>query len=488
MTTDALTLEKQELFPPPPVSGSPWRALEDRRLKRFKSLAVIAALLGATVLLSACDKIPGLNPKFGNFGGGQQKLPKGVEPFDPKATKFGIRWFPTHVHFGPDGDTLLVSLCHVSRSEFCRIGKYSVSRNHWDILPFEENRTYVTPVFSPDGQWIVYSGAPCKTGALCDARDFQLFRTTPDGAKTELLADTVALYPSFAHNGKKLIYWRWNIIKQPGEPKFAGAIELYQLEWETKKETALTNLIIMPGDQWGRPFFLPDGEKFVFTMNPYVVRNLDYEAASKAKTAPTENVFIGSMANAPIDRNNYKTLEAYTGYEMLDMDREGRILYWGDLGEKKKGGNPVALALRLRDPNYKGTGYEPGLIGEEKDRRYPYAKLTDEQLRRGEGTAIYLTETLESNGVRAGEDRALFLRKPGLSHQDEAGFDIVSSCSGSVSPNGKRLAFIWVNCALVNSQHGLGLINRDQPMKDIQFIDWPRLDLIPTNSAATVRP
>ncbi|MRR51469.1 MAG: hypothetical protein EG825_11240 [Rhodocyclaceae bacterium] len=167
-------------------------------MKTFRVLAAVAALLGASVLLTACDNNPGPSTKFGNSSGEQQQLPKGVEPFDPKATKFGIRWFPTHVHFGPDGDTLLVSLCHVSRAGFCRIGKYSISRNHWDILPFDENRTYWEPIYSRDGQWIVYSSAPCQAEMLCDSNESKLFRTTPDGSKTELVAETVASHPSFS--------------------------------------------------------------------------------------------------------------------------------------------------------------------------------------------------------------------------------------------------------------------------------------------------
>ncbi len=57
--------------------------------------------------------------------------------FDRNGTEWGLHWFPTHVHFGPDNDTLLVGLCHVKRVSYCRIGKYRISRDQWEILPFE---------------------------------------------------------------------------------------------------------------------------------------------------------------------------------------------------------------------------------------------------------------------------------------------------------------------------------------------------------------
>lgn len=37
------------------------------------------------------------------------------ERFDRHGTEWGLRWFPTHVHFGPDNDTLLVGLGHLER-------------------------------------------------------------------------------------------------------------------------------------------------------------------------------------------------------------------------------------------------------------------------------------------------------------------------------------------------------------------------------------
>ena len=151
-------------------------------MKKF--VIVLAVLFGLSVLIGiivpSADDFdinrllnPGLTARFGNYGGGKRE-PAAPEAFDAQATKWGIRWFPTHVNFGSDNDTLLVSLCHVQRPGYCRIGKYRISDQHWDILPFEDKRTYLNPIFSPDGRWIVVSSGPCDEQGNCDARDFQL--------------------------------------------------------------------------------------------------------------------------------------------------------------------------------------------------------------------------------------------------------------------------------------------------------------------------
>lgn len=448
--------------------------------KLLKVLLLLVAGSGLLLLLFARSDTarllaPGLHAKYGNFAGGPRSASKS-EPFRPKATLWGIRWFPTHVHFGPDNDTLLVSLCHVSRPEFCRIGKYQISADRWDILPFDENRTYNKPIFSPDGQWIVYSGAPCDREAQCDVRGYQLFKTTPDGTRTELLADTVALYPSFAADGRKLIYWRWNIVVKPDGQRFPGGMNLYQLDWATGQETALTKLTLMPGEQWGKPFFLPDGERFIFMIRPDV-----FTFAGASPGAYYSAAFlIGSMKDVPITDKNYRTLEVVRKDSGMsypcDIDRTGRILYtgWGLL-EKKRAGNRAALSIRPADSNY---GQKSSLTYEENRRKYPFHKLTDEQLRSGDGAILALQEQIDSDAARRGDGSALFLRKLEASVQDEAAFDIAGCTEAdSVSQDGTHQAFIWGG-SLPSNRHAVAILEQGKNLDHVRLVlNWPKLDL-----------
>lgn len=418
------------------------------------------------------------------------------EKFDPQATYFGMRWFPTHVDFGPDNDTLLVSLCHVWRPEYCRIGKLRISDRHWDILPFEEKRTYREPIFSPDGKWIVYSGAPCNKNARCEGRGFQLFRTTPDGGRTELLANSSAFHPAFSADGRKLIYWKW---VAPPDPKGTGAVDLYQLEVATGKETALTQIAFM-GEDLGKVFFTPDGKRFVFDAAVMQKWSVDFVSCTKPPVFPPKDpkarmewyrhgpglfgygydgvrMFSASMEQIPLNKDNCADWQVLWSGEgsvhPLAMDRQGRVLYHADLVAKKRQGNPVALAIGKPEPGY--TFHL--LTYDEEDKRYPFRQLTDEQIRRGEGTVMMIRKAVESNAYRGGNGVAFFLRKPMSDARDEAAFDAGGACSDSISPDGKRLAYVTGICGYPTNDKGLCVIGVGERMAQTTILNWPRLEL-----------
>ena len=57
-------------------------------------------------------------------------------------------------------------------------------------------------------KWIVFSTGPCDEQYRCSIGDYVLARMPVDGSRTEVVADTVAREPSFAPDGKKLVYWK----------------------------------------------------------------------------------------------------------------------------------------------------------------------------------------------------------------------------------------------------------------------------------------
>ena len=125
---------------------------------------VFAALL-AMVGLHDCNPRRYLSPFITAVSGGRFHVDPSPRTFHPNATRFAIRWYPTQVAFGPDNDTLLVTLCHVDANGYCRIARHSIARDTWDVYAFEEDMTYVNPMFSRDGQWIYFTAA-----RLCDNR------------------------------------------------------------------------------------------------------------------------------------------------------------------------------------------------------------------------------------------------------------------------------------------------------------------------------
>lgn len=432
--------------------------------------------------LPSFDLNPGLHARFGNYGGGPRGQEKPV-PFDPQGTEWGMRWYPTHVNFGPDNDTLLVSLCHVKQNDFCRIGKYSISRNHWDILPYEENRTYLTPIFSPDGKWIVFTTAPCDAQAKCSPLNAVLAKMPPDGSHMEVVADTVALSPSFSANGEKLIYW--HVKKFPARNGYPADLsigrEVYMMDWPSGKETALTHLL-MWGQQRGQPFLSPDGKHFYFSVffGDLILRT---DNDPPIKWADRLN-FVGSTDDIPVTRENYteKLQPAYTG-DIVDMDRQGRVLYYNDVGRLKKKGDPVALAMRPANPNYK---YDPAKSFEEEKRIQNATHLGDKEYSRGDGAVYFLNKTLRGKSYQKGEGLALFLRKPESSTPIEGGFDIaLGFSSASLSPDSQRLAFVGGGeVPSPSPASSIGLIAQGQKLKDLIFIQWPRFELHPTPVSA----
>ncbi|OQA34924.1 MAG: WD40-like Beta Propeller Repeat protein [Betaproteobacteria bacterium ADurb.Bin341] len=487
----------------PPITPDPEATLPKPAGKRkwWIVLILLLALViaGGYALLPdmSCLSEPYTCFKFGNYAGGQQRdkdknksLIKTYGKFEPQMTQYGIRWYPTYVHFGPDGDTLLVSLCHVQpwRDKLCRIGKYSISKNHWVILHFKEDHTYLEPVFSPDGQWIVATMAGTIEG-MGDVRTLRLVKMRPDGtgeqdlttagvepATNELLGPYQKIHPgqdiqatgaSFSHNGQRLIYWRQFNLREKDAPAFPV---LYMLEWETGKETLLAGLKPYFERNQGRPFLTPDGERFVFS-----VSFADYNVAPEERDfVRKNNFFVANAKDAPVIKGELlQKLQVFPVHRSwqqppLDMDRQGRVLYYDSLEDKKKEGNPVALGIRLHRDDQKEV---LALYEEEKNHKAP---LTDEQYRQGAGLRRFFVKSLLDSQFQQGGGYALFLRKPNVDTQDEVAFDL--ECSRvSLSPDGKQVACIWGGI----SDGGIGLLRHGEPMHNTRFIDWPKLDLIP---------
>lgn len=218
-------------------------------------------LVASTVLLSACTVDMGQGGRFGAYGGPPQQQSQSAEsPFSIDDISFGVRWVPTHVRYAPDSSHFLVSLCHTLRPELCRIGKYFAATNEWEILPFEDKRTYRWPVYSPDGKEIAVTTGACDEQYRCDLYQHVLARMRPDGSRMETVADITAKEMSFSPDGKKLIYWRLGGMGPKGR-RFEFS-NIYEVDWATGKERALTDL----GNtcKEGRALFVEDGEAFVF--------------------------------------------------------------------------------------------------------------------------------------------------------------------------------------------------------------------------------
>jgi hypothetical protein len=466
-------------------------------MKKF--IAILAALAGVVVLFVGVLAYTGdlsadrfiraaLNFRFGNFGGSQRG--PGAEPFDAKAIKFGIRWYPTFVSFGPDNDTLLVDLCHVDNNSYCRMAKYSLSKDQWDVYAYDESYLYGWPLFSPDGQWIYYG-----TTKLCeDRRNFcgrpQIFRMRPDGTGVEMFAEGSMAAASFSIDGKRLIHW-------------GGNNEVHMLDMATREDTRLTDKTYLMSSPHSRSFLTADGEHFIFpadfsdwqgktscAVDPKTI-------AADPKTGEKDfgplfgdkedtGLYLAAIKDAPITQDNCYKLTPIWGKNSehpslapCAMDGQGRFLYSGDIKTKKSQGNPLALALRPANPNYKTPA---PLTPEEYNRKYSFATLTEKQLREGEGARLHLREVLDDSDAAPGrESSASFLRPLDIGAPDEAAFDMgCGDFRDSISHDGNQLIFLWGSVGPSND-NAIAVLKQGESLKQVRLIlNWPKLDLIPT--------
>lgn len=388
-----------------------------------------------TLLLTAGSLAQGQDARYGNFGGPPtQKEP--APPFSIDSTYRDVRWFPTHVRWSPDDSHLLVSLCHTLRPSLCRIGKYFIATKQWEILPYEDKRTYRWPVYHPDGKEIAVSTGSCDEQYRCALADYVLIRMAPDGSSQQPVGDVIATDMSFSRDGKKLIYWRLGGMSIRG--RTLALADLYEIDWPSGKETALTAIGFM-GEELLRPRYVENGAAFIFQGGGYGMLN--------AKSH--RGVNYGRIQDAPLKPiNQHGGLVSMQPYGLLDVSRDDRILYLADLTWKKEANEPIALTIRPgKAKRGIGATTPKDVVGTDAQERY------------------------------FGRGSALFLRSMKPASLDEAGFDVSSPFEAALSSDATRVAFLRGGSAVSSAGVKLGLIGHG----DVQTtnIDWPKLELKP---------
>lgn len=401
---------------------------------KFISLLAIALIAS----LNACAVNLGQDSRYGNYGGPpREKQPE--PPFSIESTYRDVRWFPTHVRYAPDGSHLLVSLCHTMRPSLCRIGKYFIAEKEWEILPYEDRRTYRWPVYHPGGKEIAVSTGPCDEQYRCALNDYALVRMAADGSQVERVGDVIASDMSFSPDGKKLIYWRLGGISVQG--RGMALADLYEIDWASGTERPLTQLKLWQ-EELRAPFFVEDGRAFIFNASTYgshkVHNGNNHARIGKAPVtarADLSNIDIGGLP--------------------LAVTPQDKVLYSTDLRFLREAGSPVALALR------------PGKV------------------KRGPG-AITPADVIgtEAQNRWFGEGPAVFLKSLAPGSQEEAGFDIaLHPFSAAISPDTQHVAYLKGGSPISSPGVKLGLIGRGNV--PATQIDWPKLELKPGRRPAT---
>jgi len=221
-------------------------------------------------------------------------------------------WHPVHASFGPDGRSLLVTVCRNKDDNQCTLRRYSLTDFRWEDLPgLEPGRMYGTANFDPEGKriavatWIcrrqttapeVSSPKDVKTSPkepLCNIAEPGLWLLDIQGNKQrELLGDvgtlvvnldaqknyrqvvpgTRILNPSFSPDGKHLAYWRMGGAIGKGGNSYGG--------WHVRDLDIASGAehTVDAGSWWhilGGPHYIEGGRRIAFSAEPNPSPNND---------------------------------------------------------------------------------------------------------------------------------------------------------------------------------------------------------------------
>lgn len=174
-----------------------------------------------------------------------------------------VQWYPQQVRFSPDDSHLLINVCEVGNSNYCRIRRYWLAEGKWDVLSLDEERSYLWPDYSPDGKRIVLSSMSCPQ-RKCDLRNARLALMNADGTDFRAIpgSDTPKTRPSFSPDGRRVIYWQIDEIFKTSR-QYVGFWHVYETELDTGTGRKLTRFYatrVLTG-----PKYWPDGKRFMFS-------------------------------------------------------------------------------------------------------------------------------------------------------------------------------------------------------------------------------
>jgi Tol biopolymer transport system component len=165
----------------------------------------------------------------------------------------------SNLSFNHDGKKVVFDRC---RNEGCQIQVYDLETGELAAYQSPENERWTMGKYSYDGKRITFSVIPVSFTGRLDLGQMQIAVMDADGKnyKKVTTGHGAKLYPTFSHNGKKILYACAAQIREKGRTP-AAQYDAWEVNLETGQQTQLT---FFKYYYMGSLAYFPDDERFIF--------------------------------------------------------------------------------------------------------------------------------------------------------------------------------------------------------------------------------
>jgi Tol biopolymer transport system component len=201
--------------------------------------------------------------------------------------------------FSPDGSKLYLDYCDTNRR--CNIGQYDLGAQKTSLfIPQGTQDAIASPSSSDDGKQLVMVIKEAVNNY--ETSQIGILDLGKNTYRAVTKSSTFKEWPSFSHDGKKIIYAQANRKRESGKTRYSEW-DIYEMVIATGAERRLTDFCFFIVD---RPQYLEDNERFVFSGE---APGCNYPKLSRP----------GSRANYTLE--DYKTTqEGRAAYKKLYQD------------------------------------------------------------------------------------------------------------------------------------------------------------------------
>ena len=189
----------------------------------------------------------------------------------------------SNLSFSYDGKKVLFDRC---RDVGCQIQVYDLETGELAAYQSPANERWTMGKYSYDGKKITFSVIPIKFTGSLDLGEMQIAVMDADGRnyKKVTTGPGAKLYPTFSHNGKKILYACAARIRESGHTP-AADYDAWEVNLETGRQTQLTFFEYF---YMGSLTYFPDDERFIYygegpSVFEGVRRSFPFEEAFKKK-------------------------------------------------------------------------------------------------------------------------------------------------------------------------------------------------------------